>query len=172
MWGRGRSRSGACRRAIVSSDWATDHAHELSAFEMLSQREIEETSRLWQTPTLALTAQAFLLTIALGPDTARVSRVIASLLGIMVAVMAVQLMTKHHHFADRDFQLLLRLENDLGLPKTIKREPLPGMTLAKASWLSRRSSFWLWRRGLVVIGLANVVALVLAIAWPDVLINR
>jgi hypothetical protein len=34
---------------------------------------------LWQVPSLSLPAQAFLLTIALGPDASRTSRLLAGL---------------------------------------------------------------------------------------------
>ncbi len=49
----------------------------------------------WQTPSLALTAQAFLLATALDGETARLSRILSSALGMVLAVMAMQLMGKY-----------------------------------------------------------------------------
>ena len=43
---------------------------------MIMQRGVQTNGLLWQTPSLALTAQAFLLTVSLGGDTFRPIRVV------------------------------------------------------------------------------------------------
>jgi hypothetical protein len=82
------------------SDNAADGklARQLFAYEMLAARRNQQDSMLWQAPALALTAQAFLLTIALGGNAASVfARALAAGLGLVVACMSMQLM---HYSSD------------------------------------------------------------------------
>src|SRR5205807_717505 len=52
---------------------------------------------MWQVPALSLTAQSFLLTIALGHDTRWIARVMTALLGMIAAGAAIQLLLKHRY---------------------------------------------------------------------------
>ena len=65
------------------------------AYEMLTLRQLGHDSVAWQTPGLSLTAQAFLLTIALGADSSSLARVISAVIGAGVGLLAMQLMAKH-----------------------------------------------------------------------------
>lgn len=56
-------------------------------------------SLLWQVPALALTAQSFLLTIALTHDSTRAARIMASGLGITIAFASSALMHNQRGFA-------------------------------------------------------------------------
>jgi len=62
---------------------------------MLAARRTAYDEMMWQAPALSLTAQAFLLTIALGPGTTTVARLIASFLSGVAATASVILMRKH-----------------------------------------------------------------------------
>jgi hypothetical protein len=65
----------------------SDHADQET---VQSQLELESTI-LWQGPALALAAQAFLLTIALGPDVTSFARVISAGLALVTAASALYL---------------------------------------------------------------------------------
>lgn len=74
-----------------------DSEHELKKFEyqILVQRSLSEHSEMWQTPSLAMTAEAFLLTIAADSEGSMGARLLACALGVLVAAMSMQLMAKH-----------------------------------------------------------------------------
>jgi len=59
----------------------------------LSRLTLENTI-LWQGPALALAAEAFLLTIALGQDSTRFARIVSSVLGALTAAAAFYLVTR------------------------------------------------------------------------------
>lgn len=62
------------------------------AYQALLQRSLAEHSEMWQTPSLALAAEAFLLTIALDPQSVRWAAAPAAALATLVAAMSMQLM--------------------------------------------------------------------------------
>jgi hypothetical protein len=70
---------------------------------------------MWQVPALGLTAQAFLLNIALAHDSARLARAIAALLGMTTAALSMQLMAKHRANEVQDSRLLENLEQEHSL---------------------------------------------------------
>jgi hypothetical protein len=57
---------------------------------------------LWQVPTLSLTGQAILFTIALGADSSRVARIVASVLAIVMTVLSMHLMSRHRQAEHTD----------------------------------------------------------------------
>ena len=62
----GQRRQAAAARRHPDSLADSRLTRQLFAYEMLAERRNQQDSMLWQAPALALTAQAFLLTIALG----------------------------------------------------------------------------------------------------------
>jgi hypothetical protein len=74
------------------------------------------TTLLWQVPALSLTAQAFLLTIALGPNN-KWSKIIASVLSIVIALASTRLMHDQRGHAINHGELALRVSRTLGLAK-------------------------------------------------------
>ena len=68
------------------SDDRADMEVRLSIHQTLASRRASYDTMMWQAPMLSLTAQAFLFTIALGPGSSRVARVLASLLSFISAV--------------------------------------------------------------------------------------
>jgi ADP-ribose pyrophosphatase YjhB (NUDIX family) len=119
-----------------------------TAYAAVSARALNHNTLVWQTPALALTAEAFLLTIALGPASSPPARLIAAGLNFMLSVLCLQLMAKHRAMAVIDREVMVNLEKALGLPVyhgRPTREQLPGI----ARW---RSGVW-WKFGFVVLGL-------------------
>lgn len=73
------------------------------------------TTLLWQVPALGLTAQSFLLTIALMKDTSGQARIVACALSIVIAVASMSLMHNQRGRAINHAELLRRLSAKLGL---------------------------------------------------------
>lgn len=83
---------------------------------------------------LSLTAQSFLLTIALSSG-APVGRIISSLLAAVAAIAAIQLLLKHRYVELTYSHALQRLEEDNSLP------PLHGAPASLHAWA------WAWTGG-------------------------
>jgi hypothetical protein len=99
--------------------------HELAVYEVIAFRRMQYEAMMWQVPALSLTAQAFLLTIALGPDSKPMSRVVTGLLSAVVALVSVQLMLKHRRHELIDSKWLEKFEVDHGLDGCT-RSQMPG----------------------------------------------
>jgi hypothetical protein len=93
------------------------------AYEVLTQRELEHQSLIWQTPGLSLTAQAFLLTIALGSGSSSVARIIAAILGICAGLLTMQLMDKHRILYALERAQLDLLAHSMRLPPITYLDP-------------------------------------------------
>jgi hypothetical protein len=111
-------------------------AASLATYEAISDRSLAHNELMWNTPVLAMTAMAFLLTTAPGSGAAW-QRAVAASLSLVVALASVQLMAEHSHSQLADSELLHQLEVSLGLPtvharpkSSLVRRPLTGV-LAK-----------------------------------------
>ncbi|MFI6072011.1 hypothetical protein ACIA5C_10525 [Actinoplanes sp. NPDC051343] len=62
-----------------------------------------------------MAAEAFLLTIALAPDSSVAARIMAWIVGLLVALLASQFMATHRHASQRDGRILQELVDRLGL---------------------------------------------------------
>jgi hypothetical protein len=99
------------------------HGHEttaskaLSREEMLAQYQVVAARRqnfdamLWQVPALSLTAQAFLLVIALGSGSGHLARIAAGLLSAVTALMSVQLLLRQRLHEEADARWLHDFED-------------------------------------------------------------
>ncbi len=65
---------------------------------------------IWQTPPLAMAAQAFLLAAALDPDYSRWNALALSGFSLIVGIASIHLMIKHRHHEREDCKLLLNFE--------------------------------------------------------------
>ncbi len=143
------------------------------AYQTLAARRSAYDLMLWQTPALAIAAQAFLLTLALGPNSSDLARLTASALALALALMSMQLMAKHRYHEELDSRLLQRFEDDLGITRWLKASPHGqaeerALRDAKAKppqlpWPRRiwgLSSYRVWVYGLAVFGLASVLVIV------------
>jgi hypothetical protein len=81
-------------------------------WQTLASRRIAYDTMMWQTPALGMTAQAFLLTLALGGQESALGRAIAAALSAVLAIITLQLMGKHRHSELRDARQLGRIEHD------------------------------------------------------------
>lgn len=102
------------------------------------------TTLLWQVPALSLTAQSFLLTIALGSDSSNYARYIASGLSVIIAVSSWALMHDQRGHAINYGELARRLSDQLPLPRIIKVEldlvdAVPRITTASLVWADEAS---------------------------------
>jgi hypothetical protein len=105
----------------------------------------------WQTPALALTAEAFLLQIALGPQSTPPAQLVASALNFMLSLLCIQLMWKHRAMQIDDRMELQKLEERLGLPRYHRKPDLDG--LKRWQRLLRTSSTRVWSVGFAVLAL-------------------
>jgi hypothetical protein len=157
---------------------------QLAAYEMILLRQLDQDQMQWQTPGLALTAQAFLLTIAIGAGTSQFARLMASGLGVVVAGLSMQLMAKHRWLEQLDAIQLQALERALGLPeisvrgwgfgdvkptgswrRRVQREYL--LTSPKTSWVRRTRSYVLWQLGLGLFAAVNVTVAFITVLRPS-----
>jgi len=110
---------------------------DLATYESLSAREVSLNELMWQTPALAMTAMAFLLTIALGAGAAW-QRALAAALSAVVAVTSAQLLAKHSAGAIADADALHEIEARRGM-RQVHAPPAP-----RAPVSLRREGPWAW----------------------------
>ncbi|HET7474882.1 MAG TPA: hypothetical protein VFJ97_02540 [Dermatophilaceae bacterium] len=147
---------------------------------MLLLRELEQDAMLWQTPIIALTAQAFLLTIALAQGSTLFSRILAASLGLVVACLSMQLMAKHRMLEGIDRQMLAQLEGVLGIPRLSDRgwgwegknyilstRGGPRMSAFRAA-----KSYVVWQSGIALFGASNMLIVILTIVAPSALVGH
>jgi hypothetical protein len=87
----------------------------LLVWQVLAQRRISTHAALWQTPALSVTAQAFLMSIALGATSSSTARVLAASVAIVVGIVTMQLVVRHRWLELLDWLELLHLEQQLQL---------------------------------------------------------
>ena len=129
---------------------------DLASYQALSQRQVSHNSLMWQTPALAMSAQAFLLLIALGAGTPFASRVISSALGFVIALLSFQLMMRHSALELADARHLYAMELRRGM-EPVHQRPVGIRGLAGIK------SRILWMIGLLLFAVASLAALALAI---------
>jgi hypothetical protein len=141
-------------------------------YAVVAARRSQFDSLLWQVPVLSLTAQAFLFTIALDPDTTRFARTIASLLSLVVTFLTVQLLTRHRQAEITDAHILQSWE--------ISAEVV---TVHGTAWRDRRKEesadaglfnpladfpgYKTWATGLSLFGLAALAVLLVTWVQPS-----
>jgi len=138
-------------------------------YQSLESRRSSYDSMLWQTTAIALTAQSFLLTIALGPNSKSSVRLATAMLSFAISLMAMQLMAKHRWGEMLDSVLLEGLENKLGITKVLGVSPhdrLKGRVISGISeettkrlsptWIRNRSSYLIWQLGLSLFGATSL----------------
>ncbi|GAB6903639.1 hypothetical protein JCM9957A_67310 [Kineosporia succinea] len=143
------------RPEVTTSGWHD----EVLTYQSISDRYISHNELMWQTPVLAMTAMAFLLTIALG-QSASWMRALAAALSFVIAVISAQLMAKHSKSQISDSEDLLRIEKKRGMqpahdkPKPV-RIPFRFSTDGLSEWFAaRRSRIW-WFRALLLLAVVS-----------------
>lgn len=175
--------------SVEEERWLEKHSSELFAYEMLTLRDVEKDALMWQAPSLALTAQAFLLTIALNPQSQVHAVLISSALGFVVAGLSMQLMARHRLLNVLDRAYLHYLESKTGLPHISARSYFwPDGKYQIPAWLKQdeateqrwpnrgapqrvsrfagAKSYEVWTKGLAVFALLNlVIFFVVLVQW-------
>lgn len=135
---------------------------ELAVYESISARQAAHNSLLWQTPALAMTAQAFLMTIALG-EVPVASRLVASMLGVVIAALSIQLMKKHSESERRDTRILHSIELRHGMRPAHER-------VSGETWLTKLRSRTVWTVGLGLFGAASLAIAFVGVFAPDLFV--
>jgi hypothetical protein len=148
--------------------WWHEHSKERFSYEFLVLRDLQKDTLLWQTPALALTAHAFLLTISLNSSSSRLAVIITAFLGAVVSVMSMQLMSKHRFLSLLDRAMLDRLERTMDLePMTSRRIFFRGDEYVvpdrfsyylpkRFRFVTRVNSYFVWMVGLAIFGVVNI----------------
>lgn len=154
---------------------------QLAVWQTMAARRSGYDLLMWQTPALGMTAQAFLLTLALGHDSTRWARLISALLSMMLSLMVMQLMAKHRRNEMLESLRLRELEDRFGMAKSIGFLPHDGPEKRDVTYHQyvhqrlRRTTpgpiaFWkmgsyaLWMYGLWLFTLVAAAIVVLALA--------
>lgn len=95
-------------------------------YQILAARRQAYDQLLWQTPVLSLTAQAFLLTIALGAGNSSAARFLSASLSLVTALASILLMAKHRYYEVIASKALQKYESEKmsdGFDPIHKRRP-------------------------------------------------
>jgi hypothetical protein len=176
MWPRGSTWLAAAElgsyRDDVSDPSESEELDEV-AYGALAARRLQWDSLLWQVPVLGLTAQAFLFTIALDPDSTRFSRVVASLLSLTATLMSMQLMASDRRAEVTDAHWLGELEQRHsrtqvhGVAFRDRRNQMSPDVRFPVGWLLRFRSINVWMVGLALFGVAAIAVLIVTFAAPE-----
>jgi hypothetical protein len=153
-----------------------DISHE--AYAAVAARRAHFDQLLWQVPVISLAGQAFLFSIALSPETARTSKIIASFLAVVMTFLSLHLMVKHRQAEVADSQWLEAYENEFAPPVGVPAWPMHGPTWAsyrkgvdpnigRLDALSKLPGFRTWTWGIAAFGVASIIVFVLAIVMPS-----
>lgn len=138
----------------------------LETYGVVSDREISHNGLMWQTPVLAMTAIAFLMTIALGSNRDW-ERALAAFLSTTVAAVSVQLMAKHSigQIADADaLWAIERRRHMFEAHAPFDRRPFARTTrhTGATGWLASKKSRDWWIRAMTLFGAVSAVVFFLA----------
>lgn len=137
---------------------------QISQYEVVANRRVAGDSLLWQAPVLSLTAQAFLLTIALGNSEPQ-AVFISSLLGAITALASIHLMWKHRYFELRDSMWLERVEIKLQIAQIHRRPKIQGaFTSSYNYWILMLAAFGTAASWAMKSGIENL--------WPGTKFNH
>ncbi len=114
-------------------------------YKIVCERRNQQDGFIWQTPSLTIAAQAFLLAAAFNPQVEGVASLVLSGFSFIVGFASIQLMAKHRNLEMADSELLARFEHEhKGEGFEVihgRRPPVEGVS---RNWLVGISSFRLW----------------------------
>lgn len=136
-------------------------------YQAVAARRAGFDTMMWQVPGLGLTAQAFLMTIALSPDTGQLARVTSGVLSMVVSFLSVQLLAKHRLHEVADSIWLQEFERVRGLPEA----HAPGAERCQAAGIQSKGlvklrSHRVWTVGLAAFGVVGFGVAVVALVRP------
>jgi len=142
----------------------------------VAARRTQSDAQLWQVPALSLTAQAFLFTIALAPESRPIARIISCSLSIVSALLAIELMTRWRQAEIADAEWLESYDHTHFAPSARMhgqswrdRRNATDADAGLFSPLRRLPAFLSWSIGLLLFAVAAVVILVLTLLEPGLL---
>lgn len=147
-----------------------DEAYWASLLNVYATQFGSYTTMLWQVPALSLTAQAFLMTIALG-DGSRTAKLAASVLSIVIAWASWVLMHDQRGHAINQGELALRVSNKLKLARKLGGlavdDAKPEFTDAETVWAGwDHSIYQIWKFCLGLFIIVDVLIIILTFVLP------
>lgn len=168
-------------------EWEFRNQRSVVLYEALTARVGHRDALLWQSPSLAMTAEAFLMTIALAHDSSAFARVVAAFLGLSVSFLSIQLMVKHRLYLWNDILSMVVLEKKMNLAASAvdyrtqrrfleteeSKDILEDLEPRRKNVLTRLISVNVWICGLSFFGLINLLVLLyfgaVALGWaPEI----
>ena len=140
-----------------------------AVYQSLSARRLGYDTLMWQVPALSFTAQAFLMTIALGKDSHPAACLTAATLSLVVALMSMQLMSKQRFLEVVDSILMEKNEDKIDLETFIGFKPhsrieiRSNQTKVKLNRFIHYSSYRIWQTGLALFALTALGIIVITI---------
>lgn len=163
-------------------DVGEDEPVGLDQYAIVAARRQQWDILLWQMPTMALTGEAFLLTIALAGSTSRTGRIVAAALALVVAMAALHSLSAHRLSELADAAWLREHELEHGAAEIhgiswrdrrvamvndqLKSDRITDRLVARM-YRFRSIAVWFWT--MVLIAVTATVVLVLSIADPHLL---
>lgn len=136
----------------------------LAQYQVVAARRQNFDSMLWQVPALSLTAQAFLLVIALGSGSGHLARIATGLLSALTALMSAQLLLRQRLHEEADSRWLHNFENSHGLEPVHQRgKDRVAAVNIQARGLAKFPSHQLWSVGLILFGATGLAAALAAL---------
>ena len=129
----------------------------LVMYQVVAARHAGLDQMVWQVPGIALTAQAFLMTIGLAPGVGQLARLSSGLLSAVISVMSVQLLLRHRLSAIADAVWLERFETSQGWE--VLHRPLADRCAqlgVRRRGLARLRAQPVWISGLSIFGLVGL----------------
>jgi len=130
---------------------------------------------LWQVPALSLTAQAFLMTIALSPDSNKTARLITSALSIIIAVASTHLMHDQRGHAINHGEVARRLAKQLELADHLDgnfelNDAKPEKTNGEDVWRAVDHGIYaIWKGCMWLFFIADILIILIAVFRPSLL---
>lgn len=127
------------------------------------------TAMLWQVPALGLTAQAFLMTIALGSPIRDDARIAASALSMIIAWASQNLMHSQRGRAINQAELAKRISAKLFLKQYlgddfVLDDAVPGQTNARDVWDVDHRIYAIWKICMLIFVAVDVVVII-SVVW-------
>jgi hypothetical protein len=123
------------------------------------------TTMLWQVPALGLTAQAFLMTIALGSPVSGDARIAASALSMIIAWASQNLMHSQRGRAINQAELAKRVTSKIGLEQYLGDDfalddAVPGKTNARDVWDVDHQIYAIWKVCMLIFVAVDIVVII------------
>ena len=140
------------------------HDVQLAQYQVVAARRQNFDAMVWQVPALGLTAQAFLMTIALGAGSGHLARIAAGLLSALAALMSIQLLLRHRMHEVADNRWLRAFERSHGWDLVhLRPSDRVAAQQVKVWGLRRFGSHEVWIAGLGIFGAVGLAAAIAAL---------